>query len=426
MKSGNGSRGKEVLGVQAVKAWLKGAPQAGQKLADGGGLYLTALPSGNAAWQYRYRLAGRQKVFSIGPEAEVSLAEARRARDAARRLAEQGLDPVMEKRARRLENEAAAEETFKDIAEAWLAKEQGAWSEVHYKKSARALERDVYPALGRLPVARITTSMVAAVIEKVQKRGVRDTAQKLLQHIRTVFRYAQARGLRQDNPAEPVVELLARSPEQAHHPALLKFTELGDILRRAEICNISAAVRLCHRLIAFTAVRVSNAVEARWEHFDLEDTPAVWSIPRGEMKVGKGRTHPHRVLLPEQIVRDLRRWKTAQGGASPYVFPGNQGRSHLSRESVEKALRVTLGLEGKHSPHGWRSAFSTRAKEDTDFDKELIDLCLDHVHASDVARAYDRGDRLDKRVELMKWWGDQLEQAERGADVLPFRREGAS
>ena len=52
--------------------------------------------------------------------------------------------------------------------------------------------------------------------------------------------------------------------------------------------------------------------------------------------------------------------------------------------------------------------------EDTDFDGELIDLSLDHVHASDVTLAYDRGQRLAKRIALMKWWGDALQGAEEG------------
>jgi integrase len=111
-----------------------------------------------------------------------------------------------------------------------------------------------------------------------------------------------------------------------------------------------------------------------------------------------------------------------QPECSVYLFPSHQGRAHLSREALEKALRDTMGLAGKHSPHGWRSALSTRAREDTDFDAELIDLSLDHVHASDVALAYDRGQRLAKRVALMTWWGDALEFAEAGRAVSPHMR----
>lgn len=426
MESGNGkiSRGKEKLSVKELEKWRCSPDRrGGHKLSDGGGLYLTVLPSGNATWQVRYAHGGKLGTYSIGRYPEISLAEARAARPKIKDQVAAGVDPVTERRAKRTEGEAASETTFADVATMWLEKQRGEWSEIHFTKSERALERDVTPSLGKLPIARITTPMVASMIERVQRRGVRDTAQKLLQHVRSVFRFAQAKGLRPDNPADPVIEVLQRSPEVKGHPALLTFPELGDVLRRAETAGITPAVRLCNRLIAFTAVRISNAVEARWEHFDLDATPPRWAIPRNEMKVtGKGRTHSHTVVLPEQIARELRRWRNTQPVDAVYVFPGHQGRQHLSRESVEKALRVTMGLAGQHSPHGWRSAFSTRAREDTDYEGELVDLALDHVHASDVARAYDRGQRLDKRIALMGWWGDCLDQAERGAEVLPFTR----
>lgn len=405
--------GNERLSVKAIDAWARHkGRKAGHKLADGGGLYLTFLPSGAVTWQVRYSMGGKVRTLSLGPYPGTSLAEARAARRKAMAQVAEGLDPMTERKALRAEGLAAAAQTFELVAREWLRKQAAEWSDVHLTKSKRALERDVFPTLGALPVARVTTAAVAAVINGIQKRGVRETAQKVLQHVRSVFRFAQARGLRTDNPAEPVVEILEAAPPVRRHPALLTFPELGDVLRRMDAAPVTPAVRLCHRLIAFTAVRVANATAARWEHFDLEANVPVWRIPRAEMKVSAGRDHAHVVLLPESIAAELRRWRATQPLDAEYVFPGNQGRVHISRESVEKALRDTVGLRGKHSPHGWRSAFSTRAREDTDFDGELIDLSLDHVHSSSVARAYDRGIRLEKRVALAKWWGDALRAAE--------------
>lgn len=424
MKSGNALRAKEKLGVKQIDQWRKSPDRrAGHKLADGGGLYLTFLPSGRASWQIRYSHGGKMRTFSIGLAEEVSLAQARSARARVRAQAETGLDPVIERQAKRAETVEATENTFGHVASDWLAKQKSDWAAIHYVKSERALERDVLPTLGKLPVHRITTSMVAGVIDQIQKRGVRDTTQKILQHVRSIFRYAQAKGMRTDNPAEPVIEILKRAPDVVHHPALLTFPELGDVLRRAEVAGVSPGVRLAHRLIAFTGSRIGNVVAAQWEHMDLESCSASWRIPRHEMKVrGGGRSHDHRVILPAQIAVELRKWKVVQPETGVYVFPGHQGRSHLSREALEKALRDTMGLAGKHSPHGWRSALSTRAREDTDFDAELIDLSLDHVHASDVALAYDRGQRLAKRVALMAWWGNALETAEQGGIVPAFGR----
>jgi integrase len=427
--SGNG--GIERLSDRAVDAWLKSKDQkaktAGAKLADGGGLYLCRLPSGRGAWLIRYGFAGKQRDLSAGVYPDTTLADAREARRKVKAQAEQGIDPLQERRAKKLENVEVAETTFAEVTNAWVEKQAKDWSSIHLTKSKRALERDVLPALGKLPISRITPVMVTRVMEKIEARGVRDTTAKIHQHVRSIFTYGQAQGLVSgDNPAEPFLQVMQRNDGAAHRPAYTSFPELGEVLRKAETVNITPAVRLCHRLIAFTAVRISNAVAARWEHFDLDSSPALWVIPRDEMKVkGKGRTHPHKVVLPAQLVDALKRWKAAQPKGTAYLFPGNQGREHLSRESVEKALRVTMGLADKHSAHGWRAAFSTLAREETDFDGQLIDLWLDHVHASKTALAYDRGDRLRKRIELAKWWGDSLAQAERGAEVLPFKRSAA-
>jgi integrase len=95
------------------------------------------------------------------------------------------------------------------------------------------------------------------------------------------------------------------------------------------------------------------------------------------------------------------------------VFPSPQGGAHISRESVEKAYRVTLGFADKHTPHGWRASFSTLAR-DHGFERDVVELALDHVHDTEVARAYDRGSRLQQRVRLMYWWAEELLRAQNG------------
>lgn len=418
MEGGNG-RGIERLTDARIRAWLKRGE--GRKLADGGGLSLVRLPSGRASWWIKYRIGGVEKIYTVGPLGDVTLAQARTARSEVKQLVKEGKDPVQTRRLNRAAEVASSGETFADVAAGWLKKERPGWSAIHYAKSSRAIERDVLPLLGKLPVRDITPAMVATVIESVQRRGVRDTAAKVLQHVRSIFRYAAAKGYRADNPAEPVVEVLKRPDAVKHRPALLTLPELGEVLRSAEVARITPAVRLCHRLVAFTAVRISNAVAARWSEFDFDAVPALWVIPREQMKV-RGRAHPHKVVLPDVIAEELRRWRKALPDDANYVFPGTQGREHLSREAVEKALRVTLKLDGKHSAHGWRASFATLAK-DHGIDKQVVDLALDHIHDTDVARAYDRGERLQKRIELMQWWGESLDRAQRGAEVVPIRQK---
>jgi integrase len=204
----------------------------------------------------------------------IGLEAARAERDTIKLLIRQGRDPVKDRQLGRAAAAVASGQTFESLAADWLVKQRKDWSSIHYDKSSRALERDVYPRLGNLPVNDITPAMVAGAIEAIVKCGARDTAAKVLQHIGGVFRLAQARGMRDHNPSEPVHEVLPVKKQPRRMPALLTFPALGGILRGAQAAHLSPAVRMAHRVCAFTTARISNVVQAEWSEFHLEaDTP---------------------------------------------------------------------------------------------------------------------------------------------------------
>ena len=134
----------------------------------------------------------------------------------------------------------------------------------------------------------------------------------------------------------------------------------------------------------------------------------------------RDRAHDHRVILGPTIAAELREWLSLRRARKGFVFPSPGGGPHITRESIEKAYRVTLGLEDKHTPHGWRSALSTLARDEGGFERDVVELALDHIHDNDVVRAYDRGERLEQRIKLMNWWDEQLSRAQRGAEVVPL------
>lgn len=400
----------------AVKAFATRA-ERGKKLADGGGLHLFITPAGGATWRVKYRIEGKEKTYSVGPYPQISLAAARAGLIKVKSLLREGRDPVSDRRVTRAVTAVCSDNTFKAVAQDWLTMKQKEWSAVHYKKSVRALERDIYPALGNLPIGAITPAIVANAIEDINKRDVLETATRILQHMTGVFRYAQARGLCRDNPAVPAREILPRKKNNGRMPALLEFSALGDVLRRAEAARLSPSVRLAHRLCAFTAARIGNVVDAEWREFRLNDDQPAWVIPRKKMKV-TSREIDHHIPLSPEIAAELRQWRELIGGRG-FVFPSPTGGKHIGRESIEKVYRVTLKLAGKHSPHGWRSAFSTLAR-DNGFERDVVELALDHIHDNEVARAYDRGERLVQRIELYNWWGKQLAAAQRGGKIIPL------
>jgi integrase len=230
-----------------------------------------------------------------------------------------------------------------------------------------------------------------------------------------IFALAKASGLCAENPALGVREVLPASKPHSQRPALLSFESLGDVLRKFESAPLSPPVRLAHRLVAFTAARIGNAISAEWSEFDLDSDQPSWSIPRKKMK-SKDRVQDHRILLGSMIANDLRTWRSITGGRG-YLFPSPTGRKHITHESIEKALRVTCGFEDRHSVHGWRASFSTLAR-DHGFSKDVVELALDHVVDSATVRAYDRGERLAERKKLAAWWDGELSQAQHGSRVL--------
>jgi len=325
-----GSNGK--LNDKAIRIFIsQGKP--GAKLSDGGGLYLCVTTPGNSSWRVKYRLHGKEKVYSIGPYPLVSLAAARVEHAEVKLLIRQGVDPVMHRRIARVENAASANATLQSVGEEWLSMKKQEWSEGHYIKSARAFERDVYPSLGRLPIANITPALVAGTVQAIQKRDVPETASRILQHLVGVFRYAQAKGLCRDNPALPAREVLPRRKITSHMPAILNFAGLGEILRRAQVAHMSPSVQMAHRLCAFTAARIGNVVTAEWREFELEGQLPVWIIPRKKMKV-TSRVLDHRIPLGQEVVEELRRWRALIGDKG-FLFPSPRTeKNHISRESL--------------------------------------------------------------------------------------------
>ena len=151
--------------------------------------------------------------------------------------------------------------------------------------------------------------------------------------------------------------------------------------------------------------------QAEWDEFDLD--AALWTIPFKKLKQRKFRENikelrgkPHYVPLSRQAVALLRELKK-QIDNDRYLFPGRKGRP-ISTNALEVALN-SLGYQGTHCPHGFRSSASTLLNAEritvdgTDlprFAEQAIEFQLEHVDAS-VAAIYNRDQRLPERTKMI-------------------------
>lgn len=434
------------LGNEAVKAWIKrrraGVPGEKSKLFDGHGLFLTLTPQGTPVWRLRYRFglnadgSPRDRILSLGAYPELSLASARIKRDEARALLASNRDPVMERRAARTSANASAGITFRSCAEDWLALERGRWEPTSYETAKEQIERHVSRYIGDWPIQSCDAAACASVLRRIldpkAERGVRKpTAERIAFWGTQIFRLAKTNNkFVGDNPFEDAkVVLRGAKNSPGKRAAVLTWSELGDVLRRAETAHLSPAVRMAHRLCAFTAMRPGNVIAAEWSEFNLEGerfvfeldassseslTVPTWRIPRSKMKV-QDRKGDHLVILGPVITAELRTWHGLSGAPrTGFLFPALAGKGdHITSEAMSKAYRTTMGLADKHSPHGWRAAFTTLAAA-KGHNESAVEVALDHAHGDRVKLAYDRWNRMKERIEIARWWNEQLSIAQGG------------
>lgn len=405
------------------------------RLFDGEGLALWISPSGAKSWQYRYRLDGTEQTATLGRFPHLSLGEARDRADEARRRVERGEQLTMAKRAEKAQRMAEAANTFKTFAEAWIAREarRMRWTADYRTEVAASLRNHLQP-LDALPVAKITAAMAAPALLQVE-RTAPHMLEKVRRRLRAILDDAVEQGILPGNPL-PMVRR-RRNAERRHYPAMVKLPELGAILRAARAADPCKGITRAHLLLAFTALRVGEVVGAKWEEFELDgaDVPVGetqrmkrdpnagnWNVPRSRMKRKDAERGPHVVPLPPRLLAALREWREADGEGAIYVCPAPRDAGKpITPEAVEKHYRNALGLGGKHSPHSWRSAFSTVCRE-AGKDGDAVEAQLDHVVGNKVSAAYDRAKRLEQRRELLRWYEGQLLAARDGADVVALRK----
>jgi len=165
-------------------------------LGDGEGMYLEVMPNGTKFWRMAYRQPnGKNNRLTFGKYPEVSLAEARDKRLAARKQLAQGVDPGRTKREEKQAREKAALNTFEAVARAWLARTAAERAASTQEKNTAWLERNIFPAIGALPISTIKPWDVLSALRVIEKRGAIESAHKIKQLCGQVFRFAVASGL---------------------------------------------------------------------------------------------------------------------------------------------------------------------------------------------------------------------------------------
>jgi integrase len=378
------------------------------KLNDGKGLFLHISSSGKKTWRFRFKIAGTESVLVIGVYPLMTLLAARVEAEVMRQKVKTGISPSKERQSvkhslQQIEenNNYTALNSFENIAYERHEREKGRWSKGHTMAVIETLRADVFPAIGHIAIDQIQPPKIMDIIKAIESRDALVVAQKVLQRMTAIFRYAVQTGKATYNPAAEMKGIIKKRQVQ-HHP-MITPEELPQFLKTLISADIHITTKLALEFAILTAARTGEVRGATWDEIDLDN--CIWKIPAERMKMKMAHTVP----LSTQAVAVLHRINILFGD-NGFIFPGI--RSATNKQLSENTLLYAMyrmGYHGTATVHGFRALFSTITNE-AGFNPDAIERQLAHRERNQVRAAYHRSEYLDERRKMMQAWGNYLDK----------------
>ena len=377
-----------------------------KRYADEKGLYLEVTPSGGRFWRLKYRFNGRESTLTIGSYPEISLAQARRARDEARIQLYNNIDPNALKMQRLQQTDESI--LFKSLAMEWMADRKAVIKETTYLRDLSVFEKDLFPALGDMPIDQIKGKDVLICAKKIEARGALEMAKRSIPLTGRIFRFAIRKGIIENDPTPHLQEAL--KPRKVKHMARLDISEFPAFVERMDRYHGNLIIRSALQLMTLTFVRTAELRMMEWNEIDYENH--LWRIPAHKMKMAM----PHIVPLSKQALEILARIQPITG-IKQYVFYNYSTAKPISSNALLCAIR-TMGYNGKMTGHGFRGLASTTLHEQG-YMHDAIEIQLAHRVGNSVSQAYNHAQHLDYRIKMMQEWSDFIDGL-RGKIAISF------
>jgi integrase len=360
-------------------------------------------PKGTRLWRWRYFWGGKEKVMTLGTYPEVGLAEARKRHEDHRRTLAEGRDPAAEKQVTKLLGRLGSSRSFETIARDWYALRAPNWSPIYAQGVLAGLEVDVFPAIGKMDVDRITAPMVVALLRAIEARPAIAIAKRVRSQISAVFGHAIATGIGQNDPAAIVKGALA-TQEPDRMPAIIELPALVALLRKVDDYFGFPVTKAAVRFLSLTLARPRNLRYATWDQLEgFDGNNPIWRVPAGEMKARREWVCP----LPGPAIDVIQALRPLTG-RSRFVFPNHRDPHRpMSEDAINVLMSRVIGHRGLHCAHGFRSSFSSIMNEKHPEDSDAIEAQLAHK-VRGVRGAYMRAPFLERRIELLGEWAGLL------------------
>jgi integrase len=354
--------------------------------------------------------------MGLGSPSSVSLANARRLAAEAKAIFAEGRDPIAERAlarpkppapvavtlpGRRRRKAPAGALTFWTFADAFIDEiEEGFRNDKHRQQWRNTLKTHA-AVLCDMEIATVDTDDVLEVLQPIWLK-LPETARRVRGRIERVLDAARVAGHRKgENPARwkgHIQLMLPKQRKSKRHHAAMDYTDLPAFCR--ELRGRSATAARALEFTILTAARTGEVIGMTWNEVGFDKK--LWTIPALRMKAEA----EHVVSLADRAVTLLQAIRPKDAQFDDLVFPAQRG-GKLSNMSMTMLLR-RMGHDGV-TVHGFRSSFRDWAGEETNFDRETVEMALAHSIGNKAEMAYRRGRALAKRRTLMEAWANYCE-----------------
>jgi integrase len=369
----------------------------------------------------KYRKDGKEMRLALGSYPLVSLANARVKQLEAKALKHKGMDPIHAKQVGKLIAARQADDTFEAIAREWHSKQISNWSEVHAKTVMRRMERDLFPWIGKRPMAQLHAMELLAALQKIEDRQAVETAHRVLDISSQVWKYwLPTAEVEQRNITEGLKARL-QPYRGKNFAAILDPKRVGEMMRAIKRYKGGLVVRVALQLSPIVYQRPGNLRMMEWTELDLET--ATWTIPSAKMKRNvkeKAEGEDHVVPLPKQAVTLLDSIRPVTGDGR-YVFPGERNHDRPMSDNALRSALYALGFGEEQKPHAFRALARTLLVDELGLDPLMIEANLAHGARDRLGRSYNRTQYLKQRFEMVQQWADYLDKLAAGAEVIQFK-----
>jgi integrase len=310
--------------------------------------------------------------------------------------------------------------THEAIAREWHGNWKDARSPYYTEQILRRLEADVFPAIGRRPIAELEPPELLDMLRKVEKRGANEMARRLKQLVGQIFRFAIVTSRAKRDPSADLKDALRTTGEPRHHRAM-PLLELPAFLQKLETYSGEQQTKLALKLMTLTFLRTTELRAGKWNELEnLDENSAQWRVPAERMKMDQD----HIVPLSRQAVDLLTELKTLTGGQR-WLFPNaHRPKKYMGVTTINRVLQ-RIGYHGQFSAHGFRATASTMLNE-MGFRSDVVERQLAHSERDQSRASYNRAEYLEERQMMMQHWADFIDALSTGQKVLGFRRVAAA